>query len=393
MEKTYTLTEDILFFIEDEETRSVASTVVSNLENLSCRILSGGIEEATLHLRTSMFSKMLVVDCSKSTIIVSDMQKLINVCSPETTILVIGTRNDIGLFRDLISINVVDYLVKPLNPSILMRSLADALHKNVHRKRTGKVIAFIGAKGGIGTTTITANTAYVFSSTSARKIALIDANLYFGHISMMLDLSLSHALSESLESPDRVDDIFLDQAMPSYGQYLRVLSSEENFYGSLPLNEQQIMENFEILINTLRDKFHYVIIEFPRYSINLWRSLSHLADFVFLVTDMSVPSLRDLVKIRALLTEDVPSLKLFVVNSQIQDKSYLLPEKFEKYIGMPIEITIPFDAKADKAMNLGTPLASLSPHYQSNITALINIITGTEKKFQKKSFFKKLFGG
>lgn len=391
MEKISTLNEDILFFIEDEETRNVASIVASNLENLTYRIISGGIEEAILNLRTSMFSKILVVDCSKSLVITSDIQKIINICSPETVILAIGIRNDISLFRDLININVVDYLVKPINPNILAHSLANALHKGTQHKRTGKVIAFIGAKGGVGTTTIATNTAYVLSHTTSRKIAIIDADFQFGHVSMLLDLKLSQALSESLENPERIDDSFLDQAMPSYGAHLRILTSEENLYGTFTLTEKQITENFERLLTVLKDKFHYIVIEFPRHSVELWRTLTRQADFVFLVTNMSVPSLRDLVKIKTVLLEDVPSLKLLIVNSKIQNNSILPSEKFEQHIGMPIAITIHNDSKADKAMNLGQPLSSLSTHYQSEILELINIVTGSEGKFLKKSFFKKLF--
>ncbi len=400
MAKTQVITDDVIFFLQDSATKTIAQDVVDKFENLYAQILDGGVEEASNFLKTTMYTKVVVVDASRSTLITSDVEKLMSVCAPETTVIILGKVNDVSIFRDLVKLNVADYLVMPLNFDILMRSLNEALRKESQRKRSGKIIGFMGVKGGVGASTLAINSAYVLANIRQKKVALIDGDIFFGHVPLMLDLRLSHALSDALENPERIDDIFLEQAMSAYGNHLRILSSEEPLHGEPILSDEQQEENFNILINSLKSKFHYIMVDIPRHAIKLWKNIAVEANMMFIVTDLSTPSLRDLVRIKNVLAEESPTLRLFVIVNHTRLKESLSLKKFEKYLGNSVDLVIPHFPQADKALNYGIPLASTMASYSTYIDQVLSLISGEHKApfslFTQNSIFsrflKKLAG-
>lgn len=379
MVKAQVITDDVIFFLQDSTTKAIAQDVIEKYENIYAQIFDGGVEEAANFLKTTMYTKIVVVDASKSSLIASDVEKLTNVCSPETTIIILGKVNDVSIFRDLMKLNIADYLVKPLNFDILTRALNDAMKRDTQRKRSGKIIGFMGVKGGVGTSTLVTNSAYALANVRQKKVALIDGDIFFGHIPLMLDLRLSHALSDAIENPERIDDIFLEQAMSSYGNHLRILSSEEPLHGEPILSDEQHEENFNTLINTLKSKFHYILLDMPRHSIKLWKNIASEANMLFITTDLSAPSLRDLVRIKNVLAEESPTLRLFTLVNQIRPKETLALSKFEKYLGSSVDLTIPYFSQADHALNMGVPLSSTNSNYLSYIQKILERISGEQK--------------
>jgi pilus assembly protein CpaE len=374
--KSQVVTDDIIFFLQDHTTKAIAEEVIGKLENTFGKVFDGGVSEATNFLKTTMYSKIIVVDASKSSLMISDVEKLMHVCSPDATVIIIGQANEISLFRDLIKLNVSDYIIKPLNFDILMRTIVDALKREPYQKRVGKVVSFLGVKGGVGTTMLTTNCAHVMANVRQRKVALVDGDIFFGHVPLMFDLRLSHALSDALENPERIDDIFLDQAMAAYGNHLRILSSEEPLHGDPVINDEQQEQNFRSLIHTLKTKFHYVMIDLSRHTLRLWKNIMLESNMMFLVTDLSTPGLRDLVRIKSVLTDEAPTLRFFIIVNHIRQRESLPLHKFEKYLGASVDLVIPYFPQAEKSINFGVPLSSSTASYQSYINQIIRVLSG-----------------
>ena len=219
---------DIVCFTQDEATTEVLTEAISRLGEIPYKIYPGDVKRAGEYIKSAAHAKVLCVDCCRRDLLISDVEALMEFCPPDTNVVILGEKNDVSIFRDLMKLHISDYLVKPVSADILARSFGIALKidSGAHepkRRRTGKVILFLGVAGGTGTTTIATNTAIILANEMGKKVVLIDADFQFGTVTHLLDLKTSHALHDALESPDRIDDLFLEQAMGVYGERLRVL--------------------------------------------------------------------------------------------------------------------------------------------------------------------------
>src|SRR5476649_1657057 len=176
---------DVVCFTQDDETNGALVEAISRLGEVQSKIYSGDVTRAIEYTKSSARAKILCVDCSKRDLLISDVEKLMEFCPPDTSVVILGERNDVSIFRDLMKLNISDYLVKPVGADILSRSLSGALKLETNdnlarRKRSGKVILFLGSIGGVGTTTLATNTATILAAEMGKKVVLIDADFQFG---------------------------------------------------------------------------------------------------------------------------------------------------------------------------------------------------------------------
>src|SRR6266851_6404539 len=147
-----------LAFVTDAESEAVLQGTF--LEEAPGAVLRGNITKAIQHLSESRSPRILVVDISDVALPVSEVHRLADVCEPGVSVIAIGPRNEVGLYRDLLQAGVAEYLVKPLTPDLIAKALSTAAHgadvAPISRK-LGKLIAFVGARGGVGTSTIAVN--------------------------------------------------------------------------------------------------------------------------------------------------------------------------------------------------------------------------------------------
>jgi pilus assembly protein CpaE len=118
--------EHFLAFCADPETYAVVDQVVGELMLQHASIREGGVKEAVKYLSEHSSPSLLLIDLSKSDMPLSDINRLADVCEPGVTVIALGDRNDVGMFRDLLANGVADYLVKPVTANLLQKSLANA---------------------------------------------------------------------------------------------------------------------------------------------------------------------------------------------------------------------------------------------------------------------------
>ena len=179
------------------------------------------------------------------------------------TVIAIGDRNDVGLFRDLINNGVSDYLVKPITPALMQKSLLNVVESATQGKqsdRRGRLVAVSGARGGVGATMLATGISWSIANRRRRRVALVDLDLQFGTVALALDLEPSPGLREALEHPGRIDGLFVDRAMVRQSDTLYVLSGEESLGEPVAADTSSL----DILLKELRNKFHYVVVDVPR---------------------------------------------------------------------------------------------------------------------------------
>lgn len=367
-----------LAFCGDSASYAAVDRVVGDMMLPHASIRKGGVMDAVRYLSEHASPKLLIIDISGSDLPLSDIDNLANVCEPGVTVIAIGERNDCGLFRDLLHHGVTDYLVKPLSPPLLQRAIANVADDSDTARsnsKLGKLVAVMGARGGVGATTLATSFSWIVAQQRRRRVALVDLDLQFGTVALSLDIEPSHGLREALENADRIDSLFIDRVMTQHSDRLFVMSAEENPEETLLLDFGAV----ELLLSELRSRFHYVVVDLPRHATPSTHQVLESASDLVLVSDLSLAGMRDTMRTLSML----PSLNascnaLIVANRTGEHKQGEMPRsEFEKGIGRKIDFILPFDAKTvATATNFGQPVAAGKGPVAKGITDITDRLCG-----------------
>ncbi len=365
-------------YVEDDESRAVVEQVVRDLVIAHANVVKGSIRTAIKALGQRRSPKTLIVDVCKSELPLSDINELAEVCEPGVSVIAIGDRNDVGLFRELLNSGVSDYIVKPLTPTLVQRALlatADGDSRSRQTTRLGRLVATVGARGGVGATMIATSVAWSIANRRRRRVALLDLDLQFGSVALSLDLEPTHALREALENASRIDGLYIERSMVQHSDSLFVLSSEEELIDEMPHDAEAVTT----LISELRNKFHYVIVDLPksltRDSCQVLKDATHLV----VVTDLSLAGMRDTLRLVQLALQGNAACQVTIVANRVGEfkEGEIAVAEFEKAIGRKVDLKIEFDAKnVAAAMNIGKPASSHSKPVGQSIEHLIDILSG-----------------
>ena len=278
-----------------------------------CVIMRGGIAKAIEHLSHQRSPQLLIVDISGVDMPLSKVQMLADVCEPGTTVVALGNVNDVGLYRDLTEAGVSSYIVKPINRELLARVLEPKTAVSTGNSlKLGKIAAFIGARGGVGTTTLAANLAWHLANRQGRRVALVDLDLQNGDAGLLFNIQTTPGFRDALTNPLRIDNVLLERIMTQIGDRLFVVSSEEPLDATIPINPTAI----DTLFSVLRSQFHYVVVDVPRTPAPAYRRALEVADRRIIVVDQTMRSMRDSVRVAKLFDDGIEfdPRNLFVVN-------------------------------------------------------------------------------
>ncbi len=365
-------------FLLDEPTREAVEKVSTELMIPHAAVRRGGIREAIAQLGESRSPRLLVVDISDRDLPLSDINELAEVCEPGVRVIAVGNRNDVGLFRDLMNSGVADYLVKPLTTQLLHRSLLNAVEGASPARQTsrlGRLVSIIGSRGGVGTTTIATSCGWVIANRRHRRAALVDLDLQFGTAALSLDLESSRGLREALEQSSRIDNLYLERSMVRHSESFHLLGGEESLEDGLELDPSAL----EVLTSELRGKYHFVLMDVPRHAGSLTRAALEQSSNVVLVTDLSVAGMRDTLRLIQLLSATNAGCGvLIVVNRLGEHKDRMLRiTDFEKGIGRPVDVTIPFQRRQlAHAIDAGEPAASRCRPVARAVDAIVTELCG-----------------
>jgi pilus assembly protein CpaE len=220
----------------------------------------------------------------------------------------------------------------------------------------GRLLTVLGARGGVGATTFAVNVAWLLAHDAPRKVALVDLDLRFGTVALSLDLEPTHGLREVLESPDRIDSLFVSSAMARESETLSVLSAEEPPGDRLKIEPAA----FDALAGDLRGNFDWIVVDAARGSAVPEERLLAQSDKIVLVSDLSLAGMRDAVRLAGWIRSVAARAEfLVVVNKQGAHAKAEVPRAdFERGVEAKIAQLLPYDPKvAGAASNAGRPIA------------------------------------
>lgn len=288
----------LLAYLQDQASvallRSAAPAV------LPCEVRTGDIRTAICDLERQRSPEVLLIDLSGVADPHAAMEELARVCEPTVRVVAVGDSNDIALYRDLRRQGVTEYLFKPLSRDVVEQTLRHActgMTVDDQPGRLGKLISVVGARGGVGTTTIAVHLGAWLADSARGRTALVDLDLQGGTVALALNLKPEPALREAVEMPERVDDLFMERAMVAASERLAVLAAEEPMEDSIDMTAPAVLS----VLNRLQTRHNYVVVDAGRAQSRAARAVVAASSLVVLIGDASVPGLRDLVRLKAAL--------------------------------------------------------------------------------------------
>ncbi|HVK79298.1 MAG TPA: AAA family ATPase, partial [Verrucomicrobiae bacterium] len=257
----------------------------------------GGIDAAILRFASQASPNLLLIDSiQQGPMMLHNLDRLAEVIEQGTKVVIIGAVNDIALFRELMARGVSEYIVPPIQSLDFIRTIC-GLYVNPDKPFAGRVVAVIGARGGIGASTIAHNLAWSIAERQESSATLLDLDLSFGTAALDFNQDPQQSIADALLAPDRVDDVFLERVMTKQTQRLQMLTAPATLEREFELDPQ----SFEMVIDRVRRTSPYVVLDLPHVWTSWVKHTLLAADDAIIVAGPDLASLRNTKNIMDLL--------------------------------------------------------------------------------------------
>ena len=422
---------ELVAFLEDDASCQAVDAYARSSGLASIHIEKGRIDDVIRYLlQAAKPPKQLLIDISTSDMPLSDLGRLAEVCEPSIHVYAVGSRNDVGLYRDLLAMGVLDYLVKPITSELVRRLVGGEVSGggvSTQRLRSGKIISLVGTRGGVGVSTIGTHLARTLLEGNARRrIAYVELNPFGGAAAIQLGLPRLNILGEILGNAARIDPQYLERTLLEGNARRRIAYVELNPFGGaaaiqlgLPrlnilgeilgnaaridpqylertlatkdnrlfLLSSQATPGDELnwpggaltdVIGMLAHHFHYVLVDVPHTLGPLADEALALSQVSAVVADLSVHSTQALDRLLpyCLGREPAPTLYLLLNQPQPETRGQVERRDFAQLVEHPVTQTFPHDSRhLTLAENLGETLPAGAP-FQHSINRLSSMLSG-----------------
>jgi pilus assembly protein CpaE len=378
---SFDLPRNLIGFVCDPVSEQVINNIIKTMEFDCSEVFPGTSATAIEFLQNNRTPKILIVDISNAELPLGDIAKIKERSAPGMSIIAIGSRNDVGLFRDFVAMGVSDYLVKPLNNNLLLHSIKIASGTIGEYEKTGKMIQVVSSVGGAGATTITANVGWILANRHFKRTAMLDMDFLHGTLSLMLDIKVENFYIDILKSPDKIDDYSLETILKKCDQRLYYLGGPTGLSKKVDID----LIAFEALIDSTKKQFNYLLVDTQRNFDDVNEIVMNKADSFIVMVEMSVASARNATRILELLNKEQSQKKVLIVANKIGLSSggALAKKSFERVIDRKIDYQMPLDEKVVlAAANLGQPLVISNSPLTDTLESIVNDIMGKTKNLE-----------
>jgi pilus assembly protein CpaE len=354
------------------------------------KLYPGGVLAAIdLYHKETSANLIIVENRAPITELYAQLEALADTCVAGTKVIVIGNTNDVAVYRELLFRGVSDYAVAPLDPVSII-SLVSRAYQDSDTSRFGRVLAFIGAGGGAGSSTIAQNVAATIARSYSCSVIFADLDLPFGTAALGFDLNPSETIAQALNDGNRLDDILLERLLTKHDDHLQVLTAPSTLDQSHELAE----DAFERLLDVAQSNASFVIVDVPRVWTPWVRKTLITADEVIITALPNLASFRNLKNLIEVLKKtrvnDEPP-KIILNQIGVPKRAELKPEHFMDSLKIKPIACIPFDISVAAAGNHGLMIADAAPK-SAVVKSVINIaeITTGRKIANRASTFEDL---
>ena len=253
-----------------------------------------------------------------------------------------------------------------LNSPIKIEELVGALDRVAaasggdSRSKSGQIITFAGASGGVGTTSIAVNVAVSMAQNPEFSVALVDLDLALGDADVFLDMIPEYTLLDVTQNISRLDLALLRKSLTKHESGVYLLPRPVQIEDLTTISE----DNFRRVLGLLKASFSHVIVDLSKTYNRLDIAALESSDTVVLLTQLDLPCLRNVVRLFSAFEvyEGVSNKVKVVVNRSGLDKTQISADKAEETIDREIYARVPNNYFViSECRNNGVPLITQAP--------------------------------
>lgn len=350
-------------------------------------VRDGGLEAAVDYYQNQPTPSLVMVETiDGAQRLLHLLDSLAQVCDPGTKVVVLGQTNDIALYRELMRRGVSEYLTQPLSPLQVIRAVG-GLYADPSAPFIGRQIAFVGAKGGVGASTLAHNFAWAMAEKMQTATVLVDLDLAFGTAGLDFNQDPLQGVLDALTQPDRLDPVLMDRMMVRCGDRLSLFAAPATLDDDYDIGA----DAYEEATQKIRGAAPFVVLDIPHVWNAATRRVLVGSDDLVVVATPDLASLRnakniiDLVK--ASRPNDVPP-RLVLNQVGVPGRPEIPVKDFGEALGVQPSLVLPFDPKPyGQAANNGQMLAEVAPKSKAaeGLEHLARLISRREPPPSQKS--------
>jgi Flp pilus assembly protein, ATPase CpaE len=344
-------------------------------------VLPGGLPGAVEYYSSNRNPQLILVEeTSDDEAMMEHLAQLAEVCEPGTKVVVIGSVNDINVYRLLLGQGISEYLVPPVSPREIVDTVL-AIFADPAQPPRGRMIAFYGARGGAGSSTLAHNVAWSLAKYLDEDVVLLDLDASFGTSSLAFNgIETKQAVVDVLSQPERIDVVLLERFLAKYDDRLQILPSA----GDLRTVPNLDVEAVDKLLDFSRQMAAYVVVDVPHVWAPWVDYTLKMADELVLVSRPDLASLRDcknLVDMVAAKRGDGNPTRVVLNCNDSYKRTQLSAKDFQETLNLEPAMVLPFDpnlfgAAANNGQMIGE--ANKTSKIADSIKQLAMLVSGKQ---------------
>ena len=379
------------------ETLETAAAVQSagedrRLGKAHLKIQMGGMAAAIEAYRLAPTPNVIILETEGRNDVLAGLDQLATVCDAGTRVIVIGRLNDVALYRELVRRGVSDYMIAPVTAIDVVRSVCN-LFSAPEAKAVGRIVAIVGAKGGVGASTIAHNVAWAIARDLALDSVVADLDLAFGTAGLDYNQDPPQGIAEAVFSPERVNSAFIDRLLSKCTDHLSLLAAPATLDRVYDFGT----EAFDAIFDTLRTTMPCIVLDVPHQWSGWTKRALIAADDILVVAAPDLANLRNTKNLVDLLRASRPNDRapIYCLNQVgVPKRPEINAGEFAKAIEAPPIAIIPFEPQLfGSAANNGQMIAEISANHRTTemFLQIAQRLTGRgETKKPKGSFLSPL---
>jgi pilus assembly protein CpaE len=337
---------NIQAFCEDQDTAAVIQRACEDrrLAKAHITVQMGGVQAAVAFYRNASTPNLIVIEfLLDREEMLGDLDRLAEVCDPGTKVIAIGHINDVLLYRELLRRGISEYVVAPVNVPQIIDSIS-AIYTDPETGPVGQLMAFVGAKGGSGSSTVCHNTAFAIAASVDCDVVIADLDLPFGTAGLDFNQDPIQGIADALVSPERMDEVLLDRLLSRCSEHLSLFAAP----GTLDRAYDIEAHACETVLDVVRENVPWIAIDVPHLWTAWAKQVVLRADRVVITAMPDLANLRNaknlVDQLKAARPNDRPPL-LVLNQVAVPKRPEISVKDFAQALDLEPKAIIEFDAQ------------------------------------------------
>jgi pilus assembly protein CpaE len=312
---------------------------------------------------------VIILETAGHSDVLAGLDQLATVCDPGSRVVIIGSDDDVAPYRELVRRGVSDYVVGPVETLDVVRSVC-SLFSASEAVTVGRIIAIVGAKGGVGSSTVAHNVAWAIARDVALDSVVIDLDLAFGTAGLDYNQDPLQGIANAVFSPDRLDTAVMERLLAKCTDHLSLLSAPASLERVYDFGDNA----FDSIFDTLRMTTPCIVLDVPHQWSGWTKRALVGADDILIVAEPDLANLRNTKNMLNVLKASRPNDRppLYCLNQVgMPKRPEITTREFAKTIESQPIAAIPFDSRMfGAAANNGQMIAEINAKHRTTETFL-----------------------